>query len=297
MKKLSICLILIALIIFSRRVQAENILINNIGKMEGYTLYDITFPFGQGTGRSELVFNIDTLIKEIKYVDYSNERSFDYSLELKSDYLFKNSGILVDSDWINDSLVVYSETKTDLDLLNLDLRLKSKSLANNIDLRIMTGYEWQHYYFVGYGTEQINYTDPPTIDNVSDNINTITYEVDYSIPYLAFSIGNKNMKKNSYGLLIGYSPLVTAKDVDHHLVLVRNKRAESNTDGEAYFIEAEMEFKVRKNRYFIISAEYVNIETSGTQTQYFEDGYIAEGISVNIDSSQLSLSFGYKLSF
>ncbi len=296
MKKLSICLILIALIIISSGVQAENIVMNNIGKLEGYTLYDITFTDGTNMKRSELVFNIDTLIEEIKYVNYSNERSFDYSLELKSDYLFKNSGILVDSDWFNDYLVVYSETKTDLDLFNLDLRIKSKSLADNIDFRIITGYEWQNYYFVGYGTEQIDYTtDPPTIDNFSDNINTITYEVDYSIPYLAFSLGNKNMEKYLYRLLIGYSPLVKAKDIDHHLL--RNKSAESNTDGEAYFIEAEMEFKVRKNRYIIISAEYVNIQTSGTQTQYFEDGSIIGGIPVEVNSSQSLLSFGYNLSF
>lgn len=296
MKKLSICLILIALVIFSSGVQAENVVMNNIGKMRGFTLYDITFTDGTNTGRSELVFNIDTLIEEIKYANYSTERLFDYSLELKSDYAFKNSGILVDSDWTNDYLVVYSETKTDLDLFNLDIRLKSKSLTNNIDLKIITGYEWQNYYFVGYGTEQINYsTDPPTIDDFSDDINTITYEVDYSIPYLALSLGNKSIKDKSFRLLIGYSPLVKAKDVDHHLL--RNKRAESDTDGEAYFIEADMEFKLRENRYFIINGEYVNIETSGTQTQYFDDGTIIGGIPVNVNSSQSILTFGYKLNF
>lgn len=264
--------------------------------MEGHTLYDITFTDGTDTGRSELVFNIDTLIEEIKYLNYSNKRSFDYSLELKSDYLFKNSGILVDSDWTNDYLTTYSETKTDLDLFNLDLRIKTKSLADNVDFRVITGYEWQNYYFVGYGTEQTDYTtDPPTTINISDNTNTITYEIDYSIPYLALSLGSKNMKEKSYELIIGYSPLVRAKDIDHHLL--RNKRAESNTDGQAYFIEADMEFKIRKNRFFVIKAEYVNIETSGTQTQYFGDGSVVGGIPINVDSSQSLLTFGYKLSF
>jgi outer membrane protease len=296
MKKSIVCITLIVLMIISVGVQAENIVMNNIGKMEGYTLYDITFNYGSNTGRSELVFNIDTLIEEFKYINYSEERSFDYSLELKSNYIFKNSGILVDSDWENNSLIIYSETKTDLDLFNLDLRIKSKSLSNNIDFRIIAGYEWQNYYFVGYGTEQINYTtDPPTIDSFSDYTNTITYEIDYRIPYLAFSLGSKNMKGKSYGLTIGYSSLVEANDIDHHLL--RNKKAESNTDGEAYFIEADMGFKVGNNRYFIIDAEYVNIETSGTQTQYFSNGGIAEGIPVDVNSSQLLLSFGYKLRF
>ncbi|MCF8002076.1 MAG: omptin family outer membrane protease [Halanaerobiales bacterium] len=296
MKKRSICLIFIILIIFSGGIKAENIVMNNIGKMEGHTLYDIKFHDGTNPGRSELVFNIDTLIEEVRWMNYSQKRSFDYTIEMKSDYLFKNSGILVDSDWKNNSLIIYSETKTDLDFFNLDVRLKSKSLADNINIKIITGYEWQNYYFVGYGTEQINYTtDPPTIDNISDYTNTITYEIDYSIPYLALSLGSKDMKDKSYGIVLGYSPLVEAKDVDRHLL--RNKRSESDTDGKAYFIEADMEFKVRKNRSFIIKAEHVNIETSGTQTQYFADGSIVEGIPVDVNSSQLILSFGYKLRF
>jgi len=296
MKKTILSITLIFLIIFSVGVQADNIIMNNIGKMEGNTLYEIMFNYDNNKGRSELVFNIDTLIEEIKYINHSKNRSFDYSLELKSDYLFKNSGILVDSDWKNNSLIIYSETKTDLDLFNLDLKLKSKSLANNIDFRIIAGYEWQNYYFIGYGTEQTDYsTDPPTTIDISDNINSITYEIDYRIPYLAFSLGSKNMKEKSCGLTFGYSPLVEANDIDHHLL--RNKKAESNTDGKSYFIEADMKFKVKNNRYFVIDAEYVNIETSGIQTQYLEDGRIIEDIPTNINSTQLLLSFGYKLLF
>lgn len=44
MKKLNIILILIALLIFSIGVQAENIIINNIGKMEGHTLCQLLPP-------------------------------------------------------------------------------------------------------------------------------------------------------------------------------------------------------------------------------------------------------------
>ncbi len=286
MKKSIVCITLIFLIIIPVGVQAENIVMNSIGKMGGYTLYDITFNDGVYTGRSELVFNIDILIEEIKYVNYSNKRSFDYSLELKSDYLFKNSGLLVDSDWENDSLNIYSETKTDLDLFHLDFKLKSKSLTDNLDFRIIAGYEWQNYYFVGYGTEQINYTtDPTTIVNFSD----------YRIPYLAFSLGSKNMKEKSYRLTIGYSSLVVANDIDHHLL--RNKWSKSNTEGEAYFTEVNMDFKIRENQYYVINAEYINIETSGTQTQYLEDGRIIENIPTNVNSIQTLLSFGYKLCF
>jgi len=58
-----------------------------------------------------------------------------------------------------------------------------------------------------------------------------------------------------------------------------------------------MDFKIRENQYYVINAEYINIETSGTQTQYLEDGRIIENIPINVNSIQTLLSFGYKLCF
>jgi len=58
-----------------------------------------------------------------------------------------------------------------------------------------------------------------------------------------------------------------------------------------------MDFKIRENQYYVINAEYINIETSGTQTQYLEDGRIIENIPTNVNSIQTLLSFGYKLCF
>jgi hypothetical protein len=281
-------------------VFAEKDIETSLGKMEGHTTYTIEFVQNGDTGKSELAFNIDTLIDVVEYTNTNPNRFYSFSLEVKSNHFFENSGLLIDRDWQNGKEIIYSETKTDLELLNLDFRLTSKSLADNYDMRVITGYEWQDYNFVGYGTEQIDYRSSPSeITIIRNNINTITYEANYNIPYLGISIGNKDNVKRSYNIVLGYSPSVVVCDQDTHIL--RDKVSKTKTNGFAYFVEGKAKYKARNNSYFNIEAEYLKIETSGTQTQY---GYnqagqpvSVSGIAAEIKSTQAVIKAGYNNKF
>jgi len=288
------------LLIISMPSSAEQDIETSLGKMEGHTTYTIQFIQNGDSGKSELDFNIDTLIDVVEYTNNNPNRYYSYSLEVKSNHFFENSGLLIDRDWENGREIIYSETETDLELLNLDLRFKSKSLGDNYDIKIITGYEWQDYNFVGYGTEQIDYRQsPPETISFRDNINTITYEVNYNIPYLGITMGNQADVKRSYNLVLGYSPSVSVRDEDTHIL--RNKVSKTKTTGSAYFVEGKAKYKVRNSSYFNIEAEYLKIETSGTQTQY---GYNeagqpvkVSGISAEIKSTQAVITAGYNRKF
>ena len=300
MKKYILIILLISILSFTAVVNAEYEVETGIGKMEGHTTYTIEFIADGDTGKSKLAFNIDTLIDVLKYKNKRQNAPYTYSLEIKSNHFFKNSGILTDTDWINGYRAIYSETDTDLELLNLDFRFTSKNLVDRFDLRFITGYEWQDYNFMGYGTVQTDFRfSPPEEDVFRDDINTIAYDINYYIPYLAVSVSNKKERKRDYNLIIGYSPAVRAVDEDTHIL--RNKVSKSETDGYSYFIEADFNYKIRENTFFKIGGEYLKIDTDGTQTQYgftqAGNPYEYEGIPIEINSTQAVIIAGFQRKF
>ncbi len=300
MKKYILIILLISILSLTAVVNAEYEVETGIGKMEGHTTYTIEFIADGDTGKSELAFNIDTLIDVLKYKNKRQNRPYSFSLEIKSNHFFENSGILIDTDWENGDRIIYSETDTDLELLNLDLRFTSKNLLDQLDLRFIAGYEWQDYNFMGYGTVQTDFRfSPPQTVQFRDDINTIAYEINYYIPYLALSVSNNEERKRDYNLIIGYSPATSAVDEDTHIL--RNKVSRSVTNGYSYFVEADLNYIIRNNTFFKIGGKYVKIDTDGSQTQYgfTEEGnpYKYEGISVEINSTQAVISAGFQKKF
>ena len=106
------------LLIIAMPSSAEQDIETSLGKMEGHTTYTIEFIQNGDSGKSELAFNIDTLIDVIEYTNNDPNRYYSYSLEVKSNHFFENSGLLIDRDWENGREIIYSETKTNLELLN-----------------------------------------------------------------------------------------------------------------------------------------------------------------------------------
>lgn len=300
MKKYVLFILIILIFTFTALVNAEYGVETTVGKMEGHTTYTIEFVEDGVSGKSELAFNIDTLIDVLKYRNKKINRPYTYSLELKSNHFFENSGILTDTDWINGYRAIYSETETDLEILNVDARFTSKNLAEQLEFRFIAGYEWQDYNFMGYGTVQTDFRfNPPETVRFRDEINTIAYDINYYIPYLAFSLGNKKELKRDYNLIIGYSPATSAVDEDTHIL--RNKVSRSVTNGYSYFIEADLNYRIRNNTFFKIGGEYFKINTDGTQNQYgfTEEGepYSYEGIPVEIKSTQAVITAGFQKKF
>jgi outer membrane protease len=126
----------------------------------------------------------------------------------------------------------------------------------------------------------------------------IEYEVSYTIPYVELSGLYRFGPLLSLEGSLGYSPLVSAKDRDDHLL--RYKLNESTDTGSAWLFELALRLQATKHWFVSAGVSGLFIDTSGTQHQSFYAGEYA-GYEITIDqtltSSQLCGSLQVGCSF
>jgi outer membrane protease len=115
----------------------------------------------------------------------------------------------------------------------------------------------------------------------------LTYEVRYSIPYTEIGAQFK-IKDFSVETTLGYSPLVNAKDEDHHIL--RSKVNKGDCDGDAIFFSLKGQYDFLKNWFLTLGFEYMKIETEGESDAYFY-GVYDHTIDEEIFSEQKVIAF------
>lgn len=241
-----------------------------IGKLSGETTYRIGYPvdfvyFGTEEGYfpfSQLEFPLDVSMLSLDgNIEFSNTCNF--SLRMQSN-ITNDPGNMKDSDWITPSdptrLDIFSTSDTDLDALVWDINLGYMIYESpRFSLILRGGYLRQSFDFKCRLIRQYSPSGLPGYDYVGDGSVGITYEITYEIPYLEVGIQSDLTNSFSMGASLGYSPIVTVKDKDRHLL--RNKVNTGNLEGDAFMFSLEARYNMFTNWFFTCSIDYLTIQT------------------------------------
>ncbi|MEI7824936.1 MAG: omptin family outer membrane protease [Chlorobiaceae bacterium] len=207
---------------------------------------------------------------------------------------------MVDKDWLTYSdptqLDVYSESFiSDLSALILDCDFEWAFLKNKSS-RVYAGigYQYQKFSYVSYLIHQYSPSGQPGWDYYGDGRVNITYDIFYSIPYLILGGKHSISKHIAVDGSIAYSPYVSARDIDMHLLSDNQRITKGDMDGSAYMINVSGTYNISSSLFIEGGVHYTKINVDGTQTQslYGFPVYLA---ALDSKSSQTSgyLKIGY----
>lgn len=292
-----------------------------VATLNGDTLYHISSYDTAGNGiESELKFPLqNTLLGLQGGLVVKNAKGQDeFAVRLQwFTSMGSGSGHLQDSDWLTNSfdiqappsppnppnsgyphpgLDIYSTSDVSSKAMIIDLRGSYNGwVSDDLNIGPLVGLLYQHFQFDASNVNQVGFGPYAPWYNVSTAGPVLTYEVTYTIPYLGAQAGYRFAKDFQATIDLAYSPLVSAKDTDDHLL--RGKRSTGSTTGSAYSGSAGIAWSVTGADRIALSGQYLKITTTGTQTQtwYRNDGTIPAGttytgINDRIESQQTSLS-------
>lgn len=305
------CSIIIILNFFCVSVlHAQSSFSVGVERLEGFSQYEIGgfIQTPQGSGYvhfpiSRLKFPLDV---EILALSFSRQLNSGL-VELKFKQIQHSSrGTMEDSDWLFDPslLDIYSESDSQADGSIFSFMYQRPFVSNTDKLKkfFELGLISQKFEFEAGNTRQYEYIDldqafnnqvrVPLSTPVYTSIQgpTITYTVKYTIPYVAFSGDYQISPKSNLDARIGYSPMVSAKDDDNHLL--RSKISTGDMDGKAVFYELGLSFRSNDNDKLNINFSKMTIDTSGRQTQVDASGAFATIDETNV-SEQKSIKIEY----
>jgi outer membrane protease len=307
---------------------AENLKIDvnlGTGMLRGNTTYQIGGTINNPYyGIEEVHFPISELAFPLNVYMVSAEGSLEFAERFQvaarvNKNITNDAGKMEDSDWgvwylgaelphmpgryclstycTSDSLDVFSESDSDLKALIMDIKLsyifyKQSNwsfmaglgyIRQNFDYEISNLDQWFPSYYDYFEVD---------LDHIYESEKVGTYEVTYSIPYIA--IGAQLTLLDRLGVVanFGYAPVVNVEDEDHHLL--RDKVNKGEGDGTGSFVSVEGQYTFRKNWFVALEADYTKIETEGKSKSFVEDEY-DHTIDEKIESEQTSvtLSIGY----
>ena len=188
------------------------------------------------------------------------------------------AGIMKDSDWIeNDAAFgesphagtdIYTESDAQLRGSMFDVNyVYHFRLNNSWSLGPMIGFRYQRFEYDIYGFRGYDYDRP-----ISSTEKALEYEITYKIPYIGLGSDLLFGKNSQFQLhfILAYSDWAKAEDRDDHVL--RYKLSESDCEGEAYLIKLNLDWSFYPNWLLGLGAEYVDIDTIGTQHQSFYAG-------------------------
>jgi len=290
--------------------------------LSGHTTYQIGGKATDHYGRvgyqrdptSELEFPLDVIMFNFGWylqVRKPDTGSIELNLKFKKN-LTADAGKMKDSDWGilegeeiwggPDTLDMYSESDTKLDVFSTDfnIRYHFPKTANILTLSLGFGAKYQHLECEvsnldhWYPSENDYYgLDPDEGRHVRISGLIGTYEVTYGIIYPEVGVNLLLRNHVNFVVRLGYTPLVTAKDEDHHLL--RDLVSKGDCHGDAVLFSFEGGYTFHFGLFLSLRYEYVNIETEGTMNAYMYDINIWT-IEERIKSEQESFAIviGYK---
>ena len=207
-----------------------------------------------------------------------------------------------DSDWLTASnpgrLDVYSESNIstfdawifDVDVEWAFLKVQSWSLYAGL------GWQYQKFYYEGKLIHQYSPSGLAGYDAYGDGRVGITYEITYNMPYL--KIGTDFQIKDKFTLdgSFAWSPIVKAKDEDHHLLREHGgKICTGDMNGNAYMFNLSARYTFTTSWFLKGGFQYTKISVDGDQYQIYGDGTQIGTVKEKSDSKQTSyyLMVGY----
>jgi hypothetical protein len=264
--------------------------------VNGHSTYHINFdsPWASGGhGESELEFPLHNFMAGIhvmagtRHETGGTQTGGRFSLSLLG-VVDKDAGIMKDSDWIENDAAFGETPHEGRDLYTeSDARLRGAifdieyayyfKCDQSWTLGPMLGFRYHQFKYDIYGYRGIYWTTP-----VYGEGKVLEYEVTYKIPYIGLTgeglIGNKHQFRFVWSF--GYSDWTEVTDRDDHIL--RYKLSEGECEGEAYLINVGLDWNFLPQWILSVGAEYMDIDTTGTQHQRFYAGSSA-GTTYNVD--------------
>ena len=278
------------------------------GYLAGNTTYQIGDSFyssrtGSGTTHfpiSELEFPIDAAVARLGLQTSCNNIEISANA---STSLCANDDKMKDSDWVTSSATkdIYSESKRKLDYLEGNLKVSSKLFAiKKLDIKAGLGYTFQKFEFECRDTDQVNLTgitiDGQLVPTGHFAGKTISYEIDYNIPYAELALQSK-LDRFDLQAACGYAPYVRVYDYDDHWL--RNRHSSGKLDGHALLANARCSYRICKPVSVYLSMDYKNIKADGEQHQRGVDslGTYYNEIDEKVKSRQFRSDLGLTFHF
>lgn len=269
--------------------------------MSGDTTYQIGYPVtfdGETSGGyfpfSELEWPLDVVLGRIDGLAVFHDK-WRLSGYFKMD-LSDPDDEMKDSDWLTDldpsRLDVYSESSIEdfsAFVINIDLSYIFVN-KNGFVLYGGAGYQYQDFSFDGALITQYSPSGLPGFYFEGDGRVGITYDIEYSIPYLLLGTGFGVGDKFSFDASFAFSPFASAEDEDHHLMReFGGKISKSDMDGTALIFNASGKYNFTPRWFMLLGFQHTDIDVDGTMDQsYVETGYFLSN-RVESESKQTSV--------
>ncbi|MDY0211367.1 MAG: omptin family outer membrane protease, partial [Desulfuromonadaceae bacterium] len=262
---------------------------------------------------SELSFPLDSyVIKGQVDIDFAKKWALMFNAETN---ITEDSGKMEDSDWgvwggseVN-SLDIYSESDTEMNMLGLEGKLTYKFYQGNYagnalnpdsgnpDIRfsytIGLGYKYQKFDFDIYDVHQW-YPSAPYLAHDYVGGRVLTYEAEYHIPYLELGMHMSVAKTFEFDLSVAYAPYIDFKDEDQHLLRNMESFSDHHWGGDALMGNLNMLYKFSSHWSLKAEFEALKISSDGRSKTYI-DGIWDHTIDQEISSHQYRahLMLGY----
>ncbi|MDH5302061.1 MAG: omptin family outer membrane protease [Gammaproteobacteria bacterium] len=264
--------------------------------------YRIRFPI------SELRFPINTKVANIVLFLPLDDR---WTLTVAVvETVSSNSGKMIDSDWgikyyladpnaMRDSLDIYSESQLQMNGRDFSLEaFKKVSFVGYEDWNIeLGGGALQQKYDFTAGNTLEEYPSTPTASPIYIAGETIKYEYQSKMLYVAFKTTRHLSEKYHLSFYGAYSPKVIISDFDNHLL--RDKTATGSSEGWGGQYKAAFIRSLSKNSEIFVQARYQKTVANGIQTQRSNETgvYTETDIGLRNINVQKSLSVGASIEF
>ena len=269
-----------------------------VGSLSGYTLYGISGTeyapsYGYYSWSSELKWPVDSSVGGLNVaLSISEEDAYSIEFGIRKN-IDNDTGKIEDSDYIENTMFIYSESDTEMDML--DLSVKGKVKHGSI-ISLMAGFRYQDFSF-----EASNVVQEDIMGGVYTADGLVgTYQITYGIPFIGASfssgIGQRNGGVFEIEAQLGY---VMANDEDDHVL--RYKKSTSQSNGSAFGIAGSFVFNFTPNIFTRVGGEYMKITTEGKQDQRFyagpDKGLTFTDIDLKLESSQTLATIGAGVRF
>jgi hypothetical protein len=179
-------------------------------------------------------------------------------------------------------LDIESKSKSEVDVMAWEAKVDYRIFSYHYDYKYSDLFDGStdHYkgdvrgfFGIGYEKRSFKYdcslirqwspSGIPNQDFVGDGSTSITYDVDYSIPYAEFEVADTRGKL-SIGMSVGYSPFVQAKDEDDHLIRVPGPiYSKGDCTGHALKYAADVQYDVTPHWAVKFVFDYLYIRAFG----------------------------------
>lgn len=273
----------------------------SIGRLYGHTLYNISgYGFFSGYGNadwsSELKWPLNNTLAGIS-LNVTDNKMIDIDLSARTS-IDNDSGKMKDSDYVDTTLIIYSESDSDTEVFELDIKAKlytKKEKTYLIDL--LAGFKYQELSFEASNLVQDDISGSHVI--VSGLVGT--YDVDYYIPAVGVGFRSLEGSKAAWNIA-SYLGYVIVRDTDDHIL--RSKESTGKSTGVSFTLAGESSYDISERTFITLSGEFTYIYAEGEQKQTWYEttseavkGTTFNEIPLEIESSQGMINLGLGIRF